>query len=108
MRAYDAPGEDPDDRGDTAGPGGGPCDRGWDDTCEEQPYELIRPEDFLGPSGIPADARRMGLDRNTEEGALIALAGRLDPAKLSHRVVAWVLLVAFAAPLVLGLVHPMY
>jgi len=71
----------------------------WDDDG----VELITPEDFVGPSGIPADARRMGFDRNTEEGALIALAGGLDPAKASHKVVAWVLLVAFALPLLMGL-----
>ena len=78
------------------------------DPFDEGPVELIRPEDFLGPNGIPLDARRMGFDRNTEEGALMALAGSLDPRKRSHRVVAWVLLVAFAAPLVLGLTHLTY
>jgi hypothetical protein len=76
----------------------------WDD----EPPELIAPEDFLGPNGLPLDARRMGFDRNTEEGALIALAGSLNPAKLSHRVVAWVLLVAFAVPLMLGLTRLTY
>ena len=76
----------------------------WDD----EPMELIAPEDFLGPNGIPHDARRMGFDRNTEEGALIALAGSLNPAKLSHRIVAWVLLAAFAMPLLLGLVRLQY
>ena len=70
----------------------------WDD----EPVELIAPEDFLGPDGVPLDARLMGFDRNTEEGAMIALAGSLDPRKLSHRVVAWVLLLAFAVPLLLG------
>ncbi len=49
----------------------------WDD----DPVELIAPEDFLGPDGVPLDARLMGFDRNTEEGALIALAGSLDPGK---------------------------
>ena len=83
MREYD-------DRPEGLGP--------WDD----EPVELIVPEDFLGPNGLPLDARRMGFDRNTEEGAMIALAGSLDPRKLSHRVVAWVLLVAFAVPLLLG------
>jgi len=67
--------------------------------------EPITPEDFLAPSPIPADARRLGLDRNTEEGALIALAGSLDPAKLSHKIIAWVLLLVFAAPLLLGVLQ---
>lgn len=75
---------------------------------DEGPIELITPEDFLGHNGIPTDARRMGLDRNTEEGALVALAASLNPGKLSHRIVAWVLLIAFAIPLLLGLVRPMY
>ena len=76
----------------------------WDDG----PEELIAPEDFLGPNGLPLDATRMGFDRNTEEGALIALAGSLNPGKLSHRIVAWVLLVAFAVPLMLGLTRLTY
>lgn len=89
MREYDERPEGPD---------------GWDD----EPVELITPEDFLGTDGIPVDARLMGFDRNTEEGALIALAGSLDPAKLSHKVVAWVLLVVFAIPLALGMVRLTY
>lgn len=76
----------------------------WDD----EPVELITPEDFLGQDGIPLDARLMGFDRNTEEGALIALAGSLNPGKLSHKLVAWVLLLAFAVPLMLGITRPLY
>jgi hypothetical protein len=48
--------------------------------------------------GIPADARRMGFDRNTEQGALLALTGSLDPAKRGHKAVAWLLLVAVVVP----------
>ena len=48
--------------------------------------------------GIPADARRMGFDRNTEQGALLALTGSLDPAKPRHKVIAWVMLVAIVSP----------
>lgn len=81
---------------------------GGPDSEGEEPVELIRPEDFLGPDGLPLDARRMGFDRNTEEGALVALAGSLDPAKRTHKVVAWVLLLAFALPLALGLVRLTY
>ncbi|HEX6515171.1 MAG TPA: hypothetical protein VF049_06335 [Nocardioidaceae bacterium] len=65
--------------------------------------DLIRPEDLLPQRPLPADARRMGFDRNTEEGALIALAASLDPAKPSHRLFAWIMLLAIAAPFVLGL-----
>jgi len=51
--------------------------------------------------GIPDDARMMGLDRNTEEGALVAMAGSLDRRKPSHQVVAWIAIIALAAPAVL-------
>lgn len=70
--------------------------------------ELIRPEDFLGQQRFPADARRMGLDRNTEEGAMLAMAASLDPAKASHRLVAWVLIVAFVGPLLLGVTRQLF
>ncbi len=72
---------------------------------DETGAELIRPEDFLAADPIPGDARRLGLDRNTEEGALIALAASLDPGKLSHKIIAWVLLLVFAAPVLLGLMQ---
>jgi hypothetical protein len=64
------------------------------------------PPDFLPDGltnrfhGIPADARQMGIDRYTEEGAMIAMASSLDGTKRSHRVVAWVILSSFAAPLI--------
>jgi len=48
--------------------------------------------------GIPADARRMGFDRNTEQGALLALTGSLDPTKGRHKIIAWVMLVAIVSP----------
>lgn len=44
----------------------------------------------------------MGLDRNTEEGALVAMAGSLNRNKTSHQVVAWIAVVALAAPVVLS------
>ena len=52
--------------------------------------------------GIPHDARMLGLDRHTQEGALISMAGSLNPTKLSHKVVAWLMLLAFIAPGLLG------
>jgi len=48
--------------------------------------------------GIPADARKMGFDRNTEQGALLALTGSLDPHKPGHKLVAWLMLVAVVCP----------
>jgi hypothetical protein len=51
------------------------------------------------------DARRLGLDRNTEEGALIAFTGSLRPDKPLHRVGAWILLAAFGLPVLFALLH---
>jgi hypothetical protein len=53
--------------------------------------------------GVPhpygsADARRIGLDRNTEEGALLAFSSALRPGNPVHRIVAWVLLASFGLP----------
>lgn len=50
---------------------------------------------------IPADARRMGLSSLVPDGAMLEFAGALDGSKLSHRVVAWVLLAAFVLPVLL-------
>lgn len=58
--------------------------------------------------GIPPDAQTMGLDRNSEEGAMLALAGSLRPAKASHRVVAWIVLVTFAAPFLLSTLRAIF
>jgi hypothetical protein len=64
--------------------------------------------DFLDPEehdrrlrGIPDDARRLGLDHNTLEGAMLAFSGSLDRTKPSHRITAWVLLLIFGLPVVL-------
>ena len=51
--------------------------------------------------GVPADAQRMGLDRHTVEGSMLAMAGTLDGARWTHRAVAWLLLVVFVSPLIL-------
>ncbi len=58
--------------------------------------------------GIPDDARALGLDRNTTEGALVGMAGSLSGAKLSHRLVAWALLLVFLGPLLLGIVRTIF
>ncbi len=73
---------------------------------EEPDYELIEPEDLLGEKArnpFPADARKMGFDRYSDEGAMIALAASLNPAKTSHRIVAWVMLLTVTMPLLLTL-----
>ncbi len=58
--------------------------------------------------GVPDDARLMGLDRNTEEGAMVAMAGSLRPAKLAHRVVAWAILTSFLGPPLFGVFHRIF
>jgi hypothetical protein len=80
----------------------GADDDGSDDWTGD--LELIEPEDFLPPSPFPIDAQRMGFDRWTgDNGALIAVAAALDPSKLSHRIIGWVLLVVVLTPVVLNL-----
>ena len=70
---------------------------GADDPAGEP--ELIQPEDCLPPSPFPVDAQRMGIDRWTgNDAALLAVAASLDPAKASHRVVAWLLLLVVGMP----------
>jgi hypothetical protein len=98
----DYPGDYPGQPGDPGYPGewGHPRESG----DPERGFELIRPEDFLRPDPVPSDARRMGLDRNTEEGAMLTFASSLDPAKGSHRLVAWVLLLVMLIPVLLGVV----
>jgi hypothetical protein len=80
-------------------------DAGWTGPGD---FELITPEDFLPPNPFPLDAQRMGVDRWSDDAAMIALAASLDPAKLSHRIVAWVMLVAILSPLVLTLHYELF
>jgi hypothetical protein len=74
----------------------------WSEQWDEDPPPLTYAYDT---QPIPYDARRMGLDRNTEEGALISMAGSLNPAKPSHRLVAWIMLAVFCVPLVITLLN---
>ncbi len=60
----------------------------------EDGVELVEPEDFLPGNPFPADAQRMGIDRWSDDAGMIAIASSLDPAKLSHKIVAWVMLLA--------------
>ena len=76
----------------------GPSDDGDEDGVSD--YELIRPEDFLGAGPFPADAQRMGIDRWSDDAGLIAIASSLDSRKLSHKIVAWVMLVLLTGWLV--------
>ena len=66
---------------------------GWQDPDDAEP-ELIVPEDFLPANPFPLDAQRMGIDRWSDDAGMIAVASSLDSAKLSHRIVAWTMLLA--------------
>jgi hypothetical protein len=70
---------------------------------DETGLELIEPEDFLPGNPFPPDARRMGIDRWSDDAGMIAVAAALNPAKPSHKVVAWLMLLAITVPLVLNL-----
>jgi hypothetical protein len=77
------------------------------DDYDDDEVAFLRHLDALGvPHAYGSqDARRLGLDRNTEEGALIAFSGSLRPDRPLHRVVAWVLLTAFGLPALLLMLH---
>lgn len=74
----------------------------WSHDWAEDPAAAIA---FTQHPAVPADAELMGLDRNTEEGALVAMAGSLSSGKLSHRIIAWLLLLAFVLPHLLALLQ---
>jgi hypothetical protein len=78
----------------------------WDEYDEDE-AAFVRHLDSLGVphSYGSADARRIGLDRNTEEGALLSFSGALRPNNPMHRAVAWVLLAAFGLPALFALLH---
>ena len=52
---------------------------------------------------MPDDTRRIGLDRNTVEGAWVEFASLLDRRRTSHVVVAWLALAIFVVPVLLTL-----
>lgn len=70
---------------------------------EDDDPEPVTPEDFLPANPYPPDARRMGIDRWSDDAAIIALAASLNPAKRSHKFAAWLMLFAIALPLLLSL-----
>ena len=77
------------------------------DEYGEDEVAFLRHLDSLGvPHQYESpEARRTGLDRNTEEGALIAFSSSLRPGNPLHRTVAWILLAAFGLPALLLLLH---
>lgn len=75
---------------------------------DESDGELIVPEDFLAANPMPHDARRMGFDRYSDQGALIAFAAALDPAKPWHKAMAWLMLVVVILPLGFTLAYELF
>jgi hypothetical protein len=74
-----------------------------DDVDRAAPAHFGIHPDALGeerPDPRPEEARKMGLSRHTEQGAVLYFASSLDRAKPGHRMMAWILLVTFAAPVV--------
>jgi hypothetical protein len=61
---------------------------------DDSDLELIEPEDLLPRNPFPTDAQRMGIDRWSDDAGMIAIASSLDSSKRSHKVVAWVMLLA--------------
>jgi hypothetical protein len=54
------------------------------------------------PPQMPTDLQRIGLTRNTEEGAWIEFVSMLDRSKPAHVAIAWlILLTLFGIPLLM-------
>ena len=70
---------------------------------DEHGVELIEPEDFLPRNPFPQDAQRMGIDRWSDDAGMIAIASSLDSRKRSHKIVAWVMLLAVTSWLLMQL-----
>ena len=70
-------------------------DRRLDSTGDPGHSDDDAPNPWLPPV-MPYDARQLGLDSHTEEGAWVQLASSLDSGRLVHRVTAWVLLFVIA------------
>lgn len=67
--------------------------------------ETLEPHLWHTRLRMPDDQRSMGLDARTEEGALVEFASSLDASCPAHRMVAWVLLLAFGIPAMMSLLH---
>jgi hypothetical protein len=81
----------------------GTDDPGHAEDPDDSDLELIEPEDFLPRNPFPLDAQRMGIDRWSDDAGMIAIASSLDSRKLSHKIVAWVMLLAVTSWLLMQL-----
>ena len=61
----------------------------------------VEPEIWQPPE-MPGELQRLGLTRNTEEGAWIEFASMLDRGRPSHVLIAWLMLAVFVVPVVLS------
>ena len=59
---------------------------------------MTEQEPVWTPPRLREDDERMGLTRNTVEGAWLEFAGNLDPRRPLHVAVAWVTLAIFVLP----------
>ena len=73
------------------------------DDPESAGIELIEPKDFLPRNPFPVDAQRMGIDRWSDDAGMIAIASSLDSSKRSHKLVAWLMLLALTSWLLMQL-----
>jgi len=91
----------------SGGRGASGWDDGWRDRSEAHDPADSEPSVTESAAwavhGVPVDAQQLGLDRHTAEGSMLAMAGSLDGARWTHKVVAWVLLVVFVSPVLLTL-----
>lgn len=71
----------------------------------EDPDEDVPSYDLTGRGFPDADTARIGLDRNTAEGAQLHFLSRLDGSKPLHRLLAWAILLVMAVLLVTWFVH---
>lgn len=62
-------------------------------------------EPLWRPPGLPEEHARLGLTRNTVEGAWLELAANLDPRRPFHLAVAWLALAIFVVPVLLTLLQ---
>ena len=81
----------------------GTDDPGHAEDPDDSDLELIEPDDFLPRNPFPLDAQRMGIDRWSDDAGMIAIASSLDSRKLSHKIVAWVMLLAVTSWLLMQL-----
>jgi hypothetical protein len=77
---------------------------------EDEFDEDYGPDDDTPPywfpgTRMPDEARRIGLTHHVPDGAILDFATRLDSTRLSHRIVAWILLVVFGMPVVIYMVR---